>query len=97
MRVSGDCKISNLAAVLAVVSLATVVSGSLAAGHVALRETVVQAERLNSAVDRSKKGDRLKAGSPGAAVQNIGGKRLDLRPGMTKFASSELTQPCVRA
>jgi hypothetical protein len=97
MRAIGGCKVSNRIAVFAVVSLATLVSASLAAGYVAPREPVIQAEHVNSAIDRSKKGDRLKIGSPPGAVQNIGGKRPDLRGSIIKFATSELTQSCMKA
>jgi hypothetical protein len=59
MRSTSNSRVLSLVAVLALVSIAGVVTASLAAEYVAPRNAIIQPEQLNNLVDRSKKDDRL--------------------------------------
>ncbi|MFZ0124660.1 MAG: hypothetical protein WAL48_10810, partial [Xanthobacteraceae bacterium] len=60
MRSTSNSRVLSFVVGLALVSVAGVVTATLAAEYVAPRDTILQTEQLNNLVDRSKKEDRLK-------------------------------------
>jgi hypothetical protein len=89
MRSTSNSRVLSLVAVLALVSIAGVVTASLAAEYVAPRNAIIQPEQLNNLVDRSKKDDRLKVFHSEDGVQRTKSRRIDHRPAFSMLASSE--------